>query len=142
MTDEDRAELKQDLIVAEGRRRDVYDDATSVQVHAPKGSLSVGIGHNLSLPMPDALIDLIYEHDIQQVIDGVIEALPWVVTLDGPRMRVLCNIAFNAGINGLLGFHKMLAALEAGDLATASTELINSQLAPGRARRLAALLQT
>ena len=73
-------------------------------------------------------------------INEVFNALPWTQTLGAGPLRAVIDIAYNAGLGGLLGFHKMLAALEAGDTATAARETINSGLAPARAQRLAALI--
>ncbi len=68
--------------------------------------------------------------------------MPWVEHLDAPRFRVLVDIGFNAGIGGLMRFHKMLAAVQKQDYETAATEVVTSTLAPARAQRLAALLRS
>jgi hypothetical protein len=53
------------------------------------------------------------------------------------------DIAFNAGVNGLLKFPKMLAALAAKDWGTAANEcrVTNPELA-GRYQRLSRILLT
>ena len=66
-----------------------------------------------------------------------------VSNLDDARASVLLDPAFNLGINGLLHFPKMLAALAAGDWKTAHDELLDSDAArelPSRYNALAQIL--
>ena len=132
-TSDDLAALKQQLIDHEGLRLRPYSDT--------KGQLTIGVGHNLSVRglTHDQVMDIL-DDDVTETINGLIQALPWTQTLDAPRFRVLVDVAFNAGIDGLLNFHKMLAALQKGDYVTAAAEIMNSQLAPQRAQSLAGLL--
>lgn len=126
--------LRAQIIAHEGLRLRVYRD--------PKGILTIGVGRNLvdkGISTAEAM-DLL-DHDLAEVVGAVGAALPWSETQPFAVQRVLYDIAFNAGVEGLLGFHKMLAAIQAGDLVTAGREVINSQLAPTRAQRLAKLLQ-
>lgn len=58
--------------------------------------------------------------------------------------RALANMAYQLGVEGVLGFRNMLAALEQNDRATAADEALNSlwaQQTPDRAKRVAALLK-
>ncbi|SRR6266700_1566042 len=48
--------------------------------------------------------------------------IPWSIALDEPRRAVLENMAYNEGIAHLLGFHKMLAAMQIEDWKTAAAE--------------------
>lgn len=136
--------LRDQLTVHEGRRGDVYDDATGTRItqgSVVRGHPTIGIGANLdAAPLCDAAIDAEFDHRVAGVLGGIEAALPWAAGLDGPRLRVLVDIAFNAGVDGLLGFRRMLAALKRGDYQTAAAEIVNSRLAPARARRLAALM--
>lgn len=145
LTPEDLAVLKERLTAEEGRRSDVYDDATGKRIRKGTyvlGHPSVGIGHNLdATPLCDAAIDAQYEHDISTVINEMLAALPWTYRLDGTRFCVLVDIAFNAGIDGLLGFHRMLAALENKDYVTAAAEIEHSKIAPNRADRIAEIMR-
>lgn len=134
MTADDYQALQAQIIAHEGVRLRAYRDT--------RGILTIGVGRNLEdkgLSMPEAM-DLL-EHDLAEVIGGVTAALPWAADQPVCVQRVLYDIAFNAGVDGLLGFHKMLAAIQTGDLVTAAREVTRSQLAPGRAARLAKLLQ-
>ena len=70
--------------------------------------------------------------------------LPWTLHLDEVRRAVLENMAFNQGIEHVLGFHKMLAAMQAGDWKTAAAEGMNSLWAKevgDRAHRLMTQLE-
>lgn len=130
----DRAALKGQLIAHEGRRTFPYQDV--------KGNWTIGIGHNLTANgLPEAIVDALYEWDLARLIDGIDEALPWASVLPPAKYRVLVDIAFNCGVLGLLKFQRMLEALQRGDSRTAALEVVNSQLAPARAARLAALLE-
>lgn len=58
--------------------------------------------------------------------------------------RALGNLVYQLGVNGVLGFRKMLAALEAGDRTAAAEAALDSkwhQQTPARAKRVAALIR-
>lgn len=61
-----------------------------------------------------------------------------------PRGAVLLDMAYNMGVAGLMNFHHMLAAVQAGDWKTAAAEMLNSTWAKqvkNRAYRLAAVME-
>lgn len=65
---------------------------------------------------------------------------PWIANLDPVRRRVLWNMAFNLGVNGLLGFKNTLAMIQRGEYAKAAQGMLNSKWARQvgqRAQRLA-----
>lgn len=135
MTLDERQALKDQLLVHEGLRLKPYVDTV--------GKVSIGVGHNLtdrglSRPMVMALLDA----DLDDTIDGVYEALPWSAELPPVALRVLCDVAFNVGVEGLLKFKKLIAALQVRDYQKAADEVVNSALAPARAQRLAQLMRT
>ena len=114
--------LRDQLIQHEGIRLSPYRDTV--------GKLTIGVGRNLDdmgITRDEALFLL--DNDILRAQSAVIHALPWSTTLDRPRFEVLVNMAFNLGINGLLGFAKFLAALQAGDYPTAAQEMLDSRWA-------------
>ncbi len=57
---------------------------------------------------------MLLDHDIDRVIVGLYQRLPWVASLDEVRVIVLANMAFNLGLQGLLQFTRTLAAIQAG----------------------------
>lgn len=135
MTPEDFLALRQQLMAHEGLRLFPYTDTA--------GKLTIGYGRNLTdkgITLREA--EQLLDHDITETIQSVLMALPWTAMMAPARFRVLVNIAFNAGINGLLGFHKMLAATQQGDYTTAAHEIANSHLAPHRAEALADIMRT
>ena len=90
------------------------------------------------------------EHDAAGASAEVDGALPWSGALDDARRAVLVNMAFNMGLgvhgqSGLLGFTRMLGAVERGDYDRASAEMMDSrwaqQVGP-RAQRLSRQMQT
>lgn len=146
MTTDDLAALDRQLHANEGWRPYLYDDATGKRI--TQGSTVIGhptIGHGLNLDAIDLPLDVGVAWFATQrtlVINELVNALPWTQQLGSGPFRVLVDLAYNTGIHGLLNFHKLLAALAKGDLVTAQMEVINSQIAPGRAKRLAALMLT
>jgi lysozyme len=46
---------------------------------------------------------------------GLKAALPWTETLSGPRFGALVDAAYNLGLEGLMGFHEALDAMQKSD---------------------------
>ena len=70
--------------------------------------------------------------------------LPWWVNLDDARQFVLCQMAYQLGLNKLLDFRKFREALRVGDYSRAADEMLDSRWAtqtPARAMRLAAIMR-
>lgn len=115
------------LMRDEGFRADVYVDTV--------GKRTVGYGHNLDTnPLPDLTFPIteaqaaqILGRDVERISRFLVQALPWVTTLDDARLGVLQNMAFNLGVNGLLGFHRTLADVQAGAYATAASDMKDSK---------------
>jgi lysozyme len=85
---------------------------------------------------------ILLRNDIQQVRTDLDHALPWWSALPEPSQRGLANMCFNLGLTRLLGFKKMLTALEAGNGALAAMECLDSKWSRQvgeRSRRIAAL---
>lgn len=130
------ADLKRD----EGLRLKAYKDTVGVW--------TVGYGHAHVVPgtvwtqaqAEAALIEDVRTHNAELAV-----ALPWVADLDPVRRRVLQNMAFNLGVNGLLGFKNTLGMVKAGDYEGASRGMMASLWAKqvkGRAVRLAEQMRT
>lgn len=138
--------LQAQLQAHEGLRFDVYDDATGTRIRQGArvdGHPTIGIGHNLdAAPLCAEAVTAQYRHDIGEVIAEIAQAMPWTAHLDATRWRVLADLAFNVGVNGLIQFHKMLDALQKREYVRAATEIENSQIAPARKQRLAALMRS
>lgn len=115
-----------DLFVArsvreEGERSHVYDDATGLEIKAPVGNASWGRGFNLAQIGSPELYDV-----IERYLIGLTEArllrYTWYRVLDEPRQSVLLDVGYNAGIGGLFGYPKMLAAIQRQDWICAAAE--------------------
>jgi len=110
------------------------------------GNLTIGVGHNLDAKgISHRAVMVILADDINDARHDLVAALPWVTKLDMARQDALTNMCFNMGIVGLQGFTNMLAALQAGDWATAAREALQSKWATQvgeRATRLAHQFET
>ena len=109
------------------------------------GNATVGVGHNLSTPLSARAIQMILEDDVSAKKIEMDASLPWAASLDDARYGALLNLSFNMGVGGLLGFPRMLRAIQAQDWDVAARELLDSRYARqvgDRATRLAAQLQT
>lgn len=126
-------ELKRD----EGVRLKVYLDS--------RGIATIGVGRNLrDVGISEDEASALLEADIARTTADLDRTIPWWVTLDEVRQRVLANMAFQLGAAGLLGFHQTLAMVRAGDYGGASVEMLNSdwstQSGP-RAQRLSNMMR-
>lgn len=75
----------------------------------------------------------------------LVDAIPWLVTLDPVRQIVLEAMAYQLGIAGLLSFRKTLAAVKSRDYQLAAKGMRASKWAqqtPGRAERMARAMES
>lgn len=107
------------LLGEEGVRILPYDDATGLSVNAPKGNLSWGEGFNLTKCGSRGLFEVMLRY-LVGVIEQDLVLLPWYLNLPDSVQSVCQDIAYNGGIADLLGYPKMIAAFEAGDLNAAA----------------------
>lgn len=132
------SQLQKQLILHEGCDLKPYKDSL--------GTLTIGVGRNLQargINTDEAL--MLLRNDISATITAVRKEMPWTVALDDVRQRVLCDMAFNMGIAGLLEFKQTLAAVKAGDYGKAADMMLDSRWASQvgeRARRLARMMRT
>lgn len=141
MTPNDKL-LIEELRRDEGVRYSPYLDSEGIK--------TVGVGHNLesqplelSYPLTDEQVDLILSADLVSVFHDLDGNIGWWRTLSYPRQRVLANMCFNLGITRLLGFRRMLLAVERGHYDQAAREMLQSKWATqvfGRAIRLAEMM--
>tara|TARA_R110002110_G_scaffold240548_1_gene456777 strand:- start:528 stop:941 length:414 start_codon:yes stop_codon:yes gene_type:complete len=111
--------------------------------HDHLGVLTIGYGRNIDqsgLGISKKEARILLENDVRRTEIEVEVTLPWSADLQTAQRETLIELAFQMGMPRLLGFKKMLAALEAGDYETAAAELMDSRYAtqtPGRAKRYA-----
>jgi lysozyme len=106
----------------EGLRLKPYTDTV--------GKLTVGWGRNLTdVGISEREAGLMLTNDIERATAQCRQSFDWFDSLDVTRQDAIVNLAFNLGIDGLKGFHDMLAAVEKQDWKLAANELLDSQWA-------------
>ena len=111
--------LADELKVDEGFRDCVYKCSA--------GKLTIGYGHNVEdNPMPEPIAEKLLCSDIALAL-AQCERFDWFFDLDGVRQRVIVNMVFNIGYNGVSKFKKMIAAIEGGYYLTAAVEMKDSR---------------
>ncbi len=129
--------LKADLERDEGRRSKPYTDTV--------GKMTVGIGRNLTdVGLSDKEIEYLLENDIQRVMTGLDAYMPWWRDLDEVRQRVICNMAFQLGLKGLMSFTTTLSRIQGGKYDEAADGMLDSmwhKQTPARAERLAKMMR-
>lgn len=144
MTDATRSQLAGTLRTAEGPgpmlhgRHVPYTDSVGV--------LTIGYGRAIGrIGITEDEAELLLEHDVDRVIRDLDFACSWWRKLDEARQGALAELCFQLGLDGLLGFRRMLDALRTSDYAAAGAELLASKYAvqvAGRAHRIATVFAT
>lgn len=129
--------LKTLLIQHEGLRLKPYT--------CTEGKLTIGVGRNLDdRGITRAEAHMLLENDIVECETEAARAFPWFANLSQPRKDVIISMVFNLGMTRLLGFKKMLEAMEQGNYYMAAVEMLNSKWAyqvKGRAIELARIMK-
>jgi len=109
----------------------------------PEGKLTIGYGRNLSdKGISEREADIMLHNDLMDALAGF-NMLPHAfLHLDGTRRRVIIEMIFMLGMRGFLAFKKMMRAIEAGDFASASFEILNSKMATQVGKRASFLAET
>lgn len=132
--------IRERLIQEEGSVPYAYQDS--------KGIWTCGVGFNIDKNhggrIPDEVRDFWLDFLIKRTEAALDHALPWWRSQPAWVQECMTLMAYQLGVNGLLGFKNMIAAIQAGDYATARTEALDSDWArvdsPARALRTVALL--
>lgn len=88
---------------------------------------------------------MLLSNDIVKVSGQLDRRIPWWSTLSDARKGVLAAMAFQMGVEGLLGFKNTLAMVEAGNYDGAAKGMLNSLWArqtPERAKRMSEQMRT
>lgn len=94
------------------------------------GLWTIGVGRNIEemgISHKEAM--LLLDNDLQRTISELEGSFDWFDYLPSVVADAIINLGFNIGLTKLLGFKKMLAALEDGDWDTAADELMDSRYA-------------
>lgn len=121
----------------EGKRNIIYFDL--------EGNPTIGIGHNLKEAISNAAINQIFQDDLAEAESELQKNISWINSLEDVRYGALVNLNFNLGIDKLLEFKLMLAALQQGNYSEAAKQLLNSTYATEvgpRAQRLSLQIDT
>jgi lysozyme len=130
-------ELTRQLRGDEGVKATVYKDHL--------GFSTIGVGRLVDSRKPGAglrphEIDYLLQNDIDDRIEALTRRLPWFQNLDDARRGVLLNMAFQMGVEGLLGFERTLSLIRDGKYELAAHAMLQSKWAkqtPERAARMA-----
>lgn len=110
------------------------------------GKLTIGYGRNLvdrGITHDEA--EFLLFNDIHSVCLELKKELPWFESLDDVRQRVLLDMAFNLGINGLLKFKVTLQNIADGKYEKAAANMLASKWAiqvGQRSSRLSTMMGT
>jgi len=130
-------DAKKMLILDEGKKDRPYPDTV--------GKLTIGIGRNLDdVGLSEEEIDMLFRNDLRAAVVSLEKNVRCYDKLSGARQLVLINMMFNLGTPRLMKFKKFLAALDAGNYALASEEMMDSDWAkqvPNRAKRLEIMMR-
>ena len=108
--------------------------------------LTIGYGRNLDdVGITESEASELLRQDVARARHDVYVNIAFAQLLDDARLDVLINMCFNLGVYRLMGFKKMLTALEQRDYMQASAEMLDSKWARqvgSRAVELAVQMQT
>ena len=133
--------LRRQLVAEEGVVLHAYQDHL--------GFMTIGVGRLIDkrkgggISHEEAM--MLLDNDIARKSQAVFKALPWAQSLNEARQAVLIGMAFQMGIDGLLGFKNTLAAVRDERYAHAANLMLQSLWAkqtPERARRMARQMET
>lgn len=134
----DRNAMVRQLRLHEGERLRPY--------RCTAGKLTIGVGRNLEdrgITAEESA--MLLSNDISREERELLAALPWVAKLSEVRQRVLLDMSFNLGLQGLLAFKRTLAAIQAGQYQQAAGMMLESLWARQvgqRAQRLSQMMAT
>jgi lysozyme len=117
---------------AEGFRAAKYLDT--------RGKETIGFGFNIDSGISLFAATALLTAQTQERADAL-TSFWWAAGLDDARMSVVIEVSFNDGLNGLLHFPKMLAAIGAKNWQAAHDELLDSDAARELPKRYQGLAQ-
>lgn len=135
------SQTKRQLRGDESAKRSAYQDHL--------GYWTIGIGRLIDARKGGGLsedeMDYLLANDVKRRETELDKRLSWWRQLDDARQGVLINMAFQLGVDGLLGFKNTLDLIKSGRYDAAAAGMMNSKWAvqtPNRASRLAKQMRT
>jgi hypothetical protein len=98
----------------EGFKPWAYDDATGKRVKAPIGNLSWLYGTNLETEGTQELGEIVSYYKLGKLHTSL-TGFPWYMAAGPVRQSVFLDIAYNAGLQGLLNFPSMIHFASLGE---------------------------
>jgi len=133
--------LKSELVAEEGEVLHAYQDHL--------GYWTIGVGRLIDERRGGGITHeesmYLLGNDIARVVAELAEKIGGWNELDDVRKRALCSMAFQMGVDGLLGFRNTLAYIRAGDYERAADNAMQSLWArqtPSRAKRVTDMIRT
>ncbi|MGD0778994.1 MAG: glycoside hydrolase family protein [Candidatus Solibacter sp.] len=117
---------------------EIQADYASVAA-AQKGLVANAYAPLTQSRMADADIDALVASDVTSFEASLAAKLPNWNTYPAPAQAALFDMAFNLGPDGLMKFHQLLAAADAGDWATAAAQCHRLGISDVRNQQTAAL---
>ncbi len=84
------------------------------------------VGYGTKLPITEAEGELLLRHRLEKMTDRLKERVPYFDDLPEEIKGVLLDMAYNLGVDGLLRFKRMWAAIERRDWEKMALEMQNS----------------
>ena len=114
----DRDLMTNELKADEGFRPCVYA--------CTAGKQTVGYGHNLEdAELPEHIARDLLQYDYMKVYVEL-SNWQWFCEMDDYRKRIIINMGFNLGVNGVLKFKKMISAIMNKDFNEAANQMQDS----------------
>lgn len=120
--------------------------------HCSSGYPTIGIGtklgpknaplSNYTFVVTEQAAKALLDDEVKKILKSLLK-FPWYIALDSDRQTIIKSMAYQMGVEGLLKFKNMIAALEDKDYSRASREALDSRWAkqtPSRAERHAAVI--
>lgn len=134
----------------EARRLQAYDDADDVPLKQGltlKGHPTVGVGHNLEVPMCTEAVEAQFQHDLDVLGRQPVQRLfpGHALLTDEVRFAALTNMMFNCGEATFRTFTTFVGLLDKGNYTAAATDLrgtLEYRRATARYERIAKAIET
>lgn len=134
------------LIYEEGYRQFAYDDATGLDVKAPKGKLTIAIGWNIQdNGCPLDLAQYIAGYFLKKYDRQLTKNLAFYDKLDEVRKCVILDMSYNMGVDGVQTFKNTLNLISQGFYKNAAAQMRKSlwyKQVPNRAEPLCIMMET
>lgn len=130
-------DIIEQLVLHEGLKKFPYKDTV--------GKLTIGVGRNLDdkgITTEEA--KYLLKNDIRQLEKQLIE-YDWFKNLSRVRKKIIVDMAFNLGLNGLFSFENMITEIKNNNYREAAEEMLDSKWSEQvgtRATRLAEMMRS